>query len=287
MAAPAAIHRHDGEARAVMARVARTFDLATRLLPAKARADVRRLYLVMRTLDDLVDTGSPDAPTRLAAAEAWAAGGPAHGREAELLEDLARRHPALPRDAVADFCAGMRADLAGPAHETDDDLDRYCYRVAGTVGRLMAVVLGVEHASDGAADLAARRLGAAMQRTNILRDVREDAAAGRVYLPATTLAAADVAPGDAAALLGLPGWPVARRIALLTDEIARADADYAAGLAGVGLLRSGGRGVRAAASMYREILRELERDGYGASGRRPVVPRHRKAGLLARVVTGR
>jgi phytoene synthase len=281
VAAPATVARHDGEAQVVMARVARTFDLATRLLPADARTDVRRLYLVLRTLDDLVDHGHPTARSRLAAVEAWSLGAAPVTREADLLDDLAVRHPAFPRDAITDFCAGMRADLAGPAHATDDDLDRYCYRVAGTVGRLMAVILGVEPGPAASADAAARALGGAMQRTNILRDVREDARSGRVYLPATTLARADVAPGDARALLDLPTWPAARRRALLGEEIARADADYAAGLDGVRLLRRGRPAIRAAGAMYRGILRELERDEWGASGRRAVVPRVQKLRLVA------
>lgn len=276
------VERHDDEARLVMARVARTFDLATRLLPADVRLDVRRLYLALRTLDDLVDHGHPAAVSRIAAVEAWAGGSPAVSREAALLEALASRHPALPRDAVVDFCAGMRADLAGPRHATAADLDRYCYRVAGTVGRLMVPLLGVEPGAESDGDAAARAMGAAMQRTNILRDLREDALAGRVYLPDETLAIAGVAPGDAAALLELPAWPRRRRAALLAPEIARAGADYRAGLAGLDCLRRGRPGIRAAAMMYREILREIERDGYGASGRRAVVPRWRKLSLLVR-----
>jgi phytoene synthase len=271
-----------------MARVARTFDLATRLLPGAVRMDVRRLYLVLRTLDDLVDNGSPDADRRLAAVEAWAAGHPgSRPREAEILEveilhDLAARHPDLPRDAVADFCAGMRADLAGPRHATGADLDRYCYEVAGTVGRLMAVLLGVETGRQAEADAAARALGAAMQRTNILRDIREDARLGRVYFPDDALAIVGVAPGDAPALLDLLAWPEDRRRALLAPQVALADADYATGTAGIRRLRQGRRGILAAGAMYREILRELERDEFGASGVRVVVPRIRKV----RVITG-
>ena len=285
-----AVDAHDAEARAVMARVARTFDLATHLLPAGVRRDVRRLYLVLRTLDDLVDAPSPEAGGRLGAVEAWAATGTVRGREAALLEDLAARHPALPRDAVADFCAGMRADLAGPRHATEVDLARYCYRVAGTVGRLMIPILGVAPGREREADAAARALGGAMQRTNILRDLREDAAMGRLYLPDDALAAAGVDPGDrvaaAAAIAALPGWDVARRRALLAPQIALADADYAAGLAGVPWLDNGRRGILAAARMYREILREIERDAWGGSGRRAVVGRARKARHLIAVLAG-
>jgi phytoene synthase len=279
------VEQYDGEARAVMARVARTFDLATRILPADVRTDVRRLYLVLRTLDDLVDHGTPsEAAVRIGAVEAWVDEGRTGSPESELLADLASRHPALPRDAVADFCAGMRADLAGPRHATDADLDLYCYQVAGTVGRLMAPLLGIAPGREAEADTAARALGAAMQRTNILRDLREDAAQGRVYLPDALLADAGLGPGSdpatARAITELPAWPEARRRALLAPEIAIADAAYAAGLAGVDCLMRGRRGIRAAGAMYEEILREIERDRYGASGRRAVVPRHRKLALV-------
>jgi len=283
------------EARATIERVARTFALAARLLPRAVREDVDLLYLVLRTLDDLVDLegardGGPraaDAEARLAAVETWARGeirGPTGSpapapapatRETRILDDLVRRHPALPRDAVADFMAGMRQDLAGPRISTEEELDVYCYRVAGTVGRLMASILG----GDGPdADAAARSLGIAMQRTNIVRDVDEDLANGRVYLPEATLAG----HGITAATLA-----TADRRALLRDAITRADAAYAAGVAGIPLLRHGRRSIRAAAVLYREILRQVERDGLGA--RRPhraVVPRARKAWLVLRTLAG-
>jgi phytoene synthase len=273
------------EARATIERVARTFALAARLLPAGVREDVDLLYLVLRTLDDLVDLegsrdGGPraaDAEVRLAAVEDWAGGSrpPVPTRETRILDDLARRHPALPRDAVADFVAGMRQDIAGPRIGTEADLDAYAYRVAGTVGRLMAAILG---GTGPEADAAARSLGIAMQRTNIVRDVDEDLANGRVYLPAETLARHGIRAEDLA---------TADRRALLRDEIARADAAYEAGMAGIPLLRHGRRSIRAAAVLYREILRQVERDGLGS--RRPhraVVPRGRKAWLLARSLAG-
>ncbi|MCU0484355.1 MAG: phytoene/squalene synthase family protein [Chloroflexi bacterium] len=278
----------DPEATAVMARVARTFNLATSLLPAAVRRDVRRLYLVMRTLDDAVDRGAPDATEQITRVEAWATGAAPDGREAALLDDLATRHPGLPREAVLDFCAGMRADLAGSRPRDDAALDRYCYQVAGTVGRLMTAVLGSRAGCEEQADAAARALGRAMQRTNILRDVTEDARAGRVYLPDQALIAAGLDPATAAARLAdLPSLEPATRRRLLAPQVARADADYEAGIAGIALLRNGQRSILVAARLYREILREVERDGYGGSGRRAVVGRPRKAWvLLGSIIAG-
>lgn len=283
------------EARQTINRVARSFSLAARLLPSQIRNDVELLYLVLRTLDDLVDVdvragGSTRdaAERRIAAIEAWANGETdgtaAASRELLILDDLARRHPDLPRDAVHDFLAGMRADLAGPRIESDEEAAHYCYQVAGTVGRLMASMLGVTHGHEREADRAARALGSAMQRTNILRDIDEDLASGRIYLSAASLRAHNIDPAAASGPASLLG---ADRGELLRDEIARADAEYDEGFNGIRYLTHGGRSIRAAALLYREILRQIERDGYGAlRPHRPVVGRARKATLLARAVIG-
>jgi phytoene synthase len=252
------------EARATTRRVARTFALACRLLPASVRDDVYRLYLVFRTLDDAVDEAQPAAAMRVEAVERWARGGPAESQEARLLSEVDGRHP-LPREALLDFCRGMRDDLAGRTMATEDDLDEYCYRVAGTVGVVMAAVLGTR----APAEREAAALGMAMQRTNILRDVEEDRARGRLYLPERSL--------DRHRLDAPDG-----RERVVRDQIARADALYDEGLAGVARLACGRRAVRAAGVMYREILREIERDGYGRSRRRVVVSRRRKLALAAR-----
>ena len=288
------------EARQTINRVARSFSLAARLLPNQIRNDVELLYLVLRTLDDLVDVdvragGSTRdaAERRIAAAEAWASGdeigasaggAPEASRELLILDDLARRHPDLPRDAVHDFLTGMRADLAGPQIATDEEAAHYCYQVAGTVGRLMASMLGVAPGHEREADRAARALGSAMQRTNILRDIDEDLASGRIYLSAASLRAHNIDPTAASGPASLLG---ADRGELLRDEIARADAEYDEGLNGIRYLTHGGRSIRAAALLYREILRQIEHDGYGARRpHRPVVGRARKAALLARAVIG-
>jgi phytoene synthase len=93
-------------------RVSRTFALVCRLLPRAVRDDVYLLYLVFRTLDDLVDARHPEAAARVAAVAAWAAGRPApRTPEVGILETLTARH-ALHRAAIGDFCAGMRQDLA-------------------------------------------------------------------------------------------------------------------------------------------------------------------------------
>jgi phytoene synthase len=245
--------------------VGRTFALACRLLPRGVREDVYLLYLVFRTLDDLVDAADPRAEARIAAVEAWADRRPARSPETDVLSALDARHR-LPRRALRDFCAGMRDDLSRRPIDTEGELDLYCYRVAGTVGLTLSAVLGVS--DEPRALPAAIALGQAMQRTNILRDIDEDRAHGRCYLARETVERF----GEP-----LPG----RRAALLRDQIARADALYERGMTGIPLLSCGHYAITAAARMYREILREIEREGYGAHPGRAVVPAARKLRLVA------
>ncbi len=253
-------------ARDTTNRVARTFAIACRMLPRDVREDVYRLYLVFRVLDDLVDEGDPRAASRVAAVEAWCLHGTVASEETAILDDLDRRY-VVPRDALLDFCQGMRDDIGGRPILTEDELETYCYRVAGTVGIVMSALLGVRPGANHRP--AAAALGKAMQRTNILRDIDEDLASGRVYVSREAVARfGDPAPG--------------RRAELLRDQIARADALYDEGIAGIAMLMSGRRAIRAAAAMYREILRQIEREGYGERPGRVVVPRPRKLLVAAR-----
>ena len=280
------------EAQATINSVARSFALAARFLPRDVRDDINLLYLALRRLDDLVDLEAPsgsaqraDAQQRLAAIRTWINTGAiadAGGDELAIFVDLQRRTPALPTDAISAFLDGMESDLAGPVMESDADLDLYCYQVAGTVGRLMAALLGVRGGDDAQADHAARALGAAMQRTNILRDIDEDLANGRVYLPATSLRRVGL---DPAAASGPTSLRDGDRRALYMAEIARADAEYEVGVAGIRHLLNGGRSIRVAGHLYREILRQIERDGFGVRRpHRPVVGRVRKAAALLRAM---
>jgi 15-cis-phytoene synthase len=257
------------EARGTTRRVARTFAIACRLLPRDVRDDVYRLYLVFRTLDDLVDDGDPRAAERLTLVEAWCEDDVVASSEAAILADLERRHT-VPRDAMSDFCRGMWTDIANEPMMTEADVDTYCHRVAGTVGIVMSALLGT--VDDAQARPRAAALGRAMQRTNILRDIDEDLECGRTYVARETITR-----------FGGP-WALepGRREGLLRDQIRRADALYNEGIAGIALLRRGRRAIAAAAAMYREILRQIERDGYGARPGRSVVPTSRKLLVAAR-----
>jgi 15-cis-phytoene synthase len=240
-----------------------TFSAGLLLLPAALQADARRLYHVLRTVDDLVDEHHPRAEQRVAAIERWARGEAVDTPETRTLADLARRYP-ISRDALLGFCKGMRHDLAGAVIETESDLELYCQYAGGTVGIMLAGLLGATH-PDGERKMAA--LGAAMQWTNILRDIDEDLAHGRLYIARRTIER-----------FGFP-TPGARED-LLSDQIARADALYEEGLGAIPLLANGRRAMALSAALYREILRQIEREGYGRKPGRATVPAWRRNLLI-------
>src|SRR5262249_24500427 len=109
-------------------------------------------------------------------------------------------------DALQELIEGVRMDVRGTSYETFEELVPYCRHVAGTIGRLCLAIFGLRAALSPEEAVRARtladELGVALQLTNILRDVREDAQNGRIYLPADELAAHGLPDSDPAALAG-------------------------------------------------------------------------------------
>jgi 15-cis-phytoene synthase len=244
---------------------ASTFSAGLQLLPPHLQRDARALYLLLRTIDDLVDERHPEAHDRVTALERWADGASPETPETRTLETLSLRYE-IPPAAVAEFCEGMRHDLAHAPTETEADLERYCHCVAGTVGIMLAGLLGTT-SQESVEKMAT--LGSAMQRTNILRDIDEDLADGRLYIPRTVIERF--------------GFPTpGNREALLRDQIPRADALYEQGMAAIPLLRSGRQAMGLSAVLYREILRQIEREGFGRRPGRAVVPHWRRSVLIAK-----
>lgn len=259
----------------VMARHARSFAPAARLLAVPDRALIARLYALCRTVDDLADTvGGSDVAVRLT-------------RLAASLEDTQSQDP-LAIEARALF-AGRHAGLAAFRHlvETvardtgdtqiadDAALDRYCYGVAGTVGLMVCALFDIEPRWHRAA----ADLGKAMQLTNICRDVLADAETGRRYLPATLCAHSPAAIARAKA--GDPELAADIRAAV-AHLLVRADALYASGRAGLPALPLRLRlAVAAAAQMYSGIGDGLRARQCDPLQGRVYVPAHRKARLAA------
>jgi 15-cis-phytoene synthase len=247
---------------------ASTFYTGVLLLPGDLKADAELLYRVLRTIDDLVDEFNPLAEPRVEAVERWANGQDADTPETRLLTELAARHPLSTR-ALIEFCRGMRHDLDRGVIDTEGALERYCQQVGGAVGALLAGIFGASH-QEGERKLAI--LGRAFQRTHILRDIDEDHAQGRLYIAASTIER-----------FGFP-TPGARE-ELLRDQIARAEQLYEQGREATLLFPRAGKAIALTVALYREILRQIERDGYGRASGRVTVPAWRIR-LLADRCTG-
>jgi 15-cis-phytoene synthase len=270
--------------RQLHARHGRTYYLATLLLPRWKRRHVHALYGFVRYADELVDdlASTLDGPAKAAALHAWGerffAG--LHGAPISdpVLPAVLHTVRAFDLD-VGDFerfLDSMAMDLTIDGYATYQDLCGYMEGSAAVIGTMMAPIL--ESVDPPAAREHARQLGLAFQLTNFIRDVAEDHARGRVYLPAEDLDRFGVARAD------LAGPPASPRVAeLLAFEIQRARAHYRAAEPGIELLAPSSRPcIRVAVALYSGILEEVERAGYQVLDRRVAVPRHRRLRVAGR-----
>jgi len=184
-----------GHCADVVRRANSSFAAAFWMFPREQRRALHAIYAFCRLADDIADDPSVRGDRRrlldrwhTELADAY------RGRAAHpvgvALGDAARRFE-LPEDVFADLLAGVESDLTGEPIEHFEDLRRYCYRVASTVGLLVVRVLGARSAQ--ALDYA-ECMGIAVQLTNVLRDVGDDAASGRIYLAREDLERMRVAP---------------------------------------------------------------------------------------------
>jgi phytoene synthase len=175
----------DVTAATVIQRSSRSFSLASSFLPYEFRTKVWALYAWCRSVDDAVDhaTSPVQADEALRTFEKDLArcqtGEPLSHPASEWIRPLIASGQIDARHA-RELIEGMRMDLEGYRVNTQEDLERYCYHAAGTVGLMMTSLMGV---TDRSAERHAIALGVAMQMTNIARDVHEDAQRGRSYLP--------------------------------------------------------------------------------------------------------
>jgi 15-cis-phytoene synthase len=227
---------------------ARNFSWGIRLLPAPKRTALSAVYALARRIDDIGDGGlAVERKAELLDGEAERlAGPPGDDMVLVALADARERYP-IPEQSLRDLIEGVRMDVVGTSYATFDELVVYCRRVAGSIGRLCVSVFGT---LDGQAEagVLADDLGVALQLTNILRDVREDAERGRTYLPAEDLERFGAPSG---ATVG----------PLVAFEAARAREWYARGLGLIPLLdRRSAACVLAMSGIYRRLLDRIEAD---------------------------
>ena len=257
---------------------AKSFYFCAHFLPREKRRAVYAVYALCRRVDDEVDeAGVRDERGARAAVERWRAeldavygGRPvspdegvtsgAHSPVLVAWRDMLSRYPIAP-ELPLELMRGVLMDTYKKNYETWDELRLYCYRVASTVGLMSSEIFGYRRPETLRY---AEALGLAMQLTNILRDVGEDLALGRVYLPREDLRRFDVTEDD------LRRGEVGDRFrALMRFEIERARALYREAERGVPLLEPDARfTVLLAARLYAAILHEIERADFNIFTRR-------------------
>jgi phytoene synthase len=259
----------------------KSFYLATGFLPKEDRRAIRALYGFCRATDNLVD--DPNA-IQLADLTLWRQKvyTPPTDRDHAVLyawADVRERYnvPVLYGDELIEGC---EMDLIKSRYQNFAELERYCYCVASTVGLMSMHVFGT---ADGVEYEAAKpfaiKLGVALQLTNILRDVGEDAQRGRIYLPREDLDRFRVSEQDI-----LEGCLTENVKALLQFEIERTQSLYAEAWPGIGMLPRKARfSVAVASEVYRGILGKIVDNGFDVFTRRAHLTRSEKIGVLPRV----
>jgi phytoene synthase len=256
-----------------------SFYTAMRILPRAQREAMFEIYSFCRQVDDIADSRGPREERR-AQLDRWRNDIDAiyRGVVVPRMQGLVRavREFGLKHEDFHDVIDGMEMDVLADIRAPDDaTLDAYCNRVASAVGRLSVRVFGMEE-KDGIA--LAHHLGRALQLTNILRDLDEDATLGRLYLPASALQEAGIAATDPASVLASPA--LAKACAKLVD---RAHGHFAE--ADRIMARSARRTVRAPRLMseaYRLILSRLVARGWSHPRGAIHIPRARLAWIILR-----
>lgn len=270
--------------RTSLANGSKTFLAASLVLPRPVRDAACALYAFCRLADDAVDQCADGAiatavgvlRARLAAIYAGSPGDHAADR---ALAAVVRAY-GIARTLPEALIEGFEWDAQGRRFETLDDLHAYAARVAGSVGAMMALLMGVRAPTEVAR---ACDLGVAMQLSNIARDVGEDARMGRLYLPRSWMRDAGIDP-DAWLAAPVHSDALGTVVRRLLDE---ADVLYARVGGGIARLPRACRpGINAARHLYAAIGHEVARRGLDAVSRRAVVPGPRKARILIIATVG-
>jgi len=255
---------------AIARRQGRTFYKASNLLPVEKRRAVRALYAFCRITDDIIDRGGAEPEAALAAwkQRSVVASPLASASSPDNLVVLAwadaRARYRMPTAYAEQLIDGVARDLTTARYASFDELAAYCYGVASTVGLLAMHIIGF---AGREAIPYAVKLGVALQITNILRDVREDWEAGRVYLPQDELAAFGLSDADISkfSTAGFHDEDAAadRWRAFMRFQIERNRQLYSEAAPGIAWLDPAGRfAIAAAAGLYRDILEVIaSRDG--------------------------
>lgn len=262
----------------ITAEHSKSFYFSTAFLPPAKRRAIRAFYAFCRRTDDIVDVAPHHNGDALAQ---WRidARRPASQQQDPVLFAWAhvREQFDVPQRYIEELIDGCEMDLSINRYSTWEQLRRYCYCVASTVGIVSMHIIGLQADADrGRALTLAEDLGVALQLTNILRDVGEDYARGRIYLPQEDLSHFHYSDNDVHRSV-----VDSRFKALMRFEMDRADALYDRGLTGISLLSRDGRlAVAAAAILYRGILGKIHLNDYDVFTRRAYLSQSEKVQRL-------
>ncbi len=268
--------------RQITQQASKTFYWGSTFLPWPKRRAVWAIYAFCRIVDDIVDEAvhaarpvaghlcgstTPEKELsywRQSLERIYTYGGTNDGPVQRAWSDMLADYP-VPLKPALELLDGVAMDLAVTRYMTFDQLYVYCYRVAGTVGLLTSAIFGYQ---DEAALAHAVDLGIALQLTNILRDIGEDARRGRIYLPLEEMARFGYSEGDVMAGVVNDAF-----CELVQYQIARADDYYQRALPGVDLLSPDCRlAVRLSSTLYHRILDHICLNDYNVFTRRASVP---------------
>jgi phytoene synthase len=270
--------------RQITAEYAKTFYLGSLLLSKEKRKAIWAIYAWCRRTDELVDGVKSEYTTPETLAQ-WEqqlellfSGNPVDNLDVALADTV--EHFAIEIQPFRDMIAGQRMDLYRNRYETFEELKLYCYRVAGTVGLITNPIWGIDN-NYSTVPWARQEnvyepreeaisLGIAMQLTNILRDVGEDAQRKRIYLPLEDLRAFNYTEDDL-----FKGVIDDRWRALMRFQIQRARQYYHQAETGIRYLDSR-LPVWAALMLYQGILDAIERNQYDVFSKRAFVPKTEK-----------
>ncbi len=266
----------------VARRQAKNFYPSFLLLPANRRNSMCALYAFMRRTDDLADEPG-EIESKHKALQLWRQdlndameGKPTDWPGGLALGDAVARH-AIPVRHLHEVIDGVAMDLTPRTFVTYEDLRVYCYHVASAVGLCCIHIWGFR-SDGGKAEAMAESCGRALQLTNIIRDVGEDARNGRVYLPDEDLDTFGVTPED---LIAQSTCEPLKR--LLAFEARRAYEEYGCAQPLAKLVDPVGRPVLLTiAGIYRSLLDRIERRNFEVLSERVSVPKWRKAAIVAR-----
>lgn len=254
-----------------------SFYYAFLFLPPEKRQAIHALYAFCREVDDVVDE-CEDPAVAVAKLSWWrqevallesAAGQPQPTHPVMIALKEIRQRFDLPLEYFNEIIDGMAMDLEYSRYPDFKSLSLYCYRVAGVVGLLSAEIFGV---TDRKTLRYATELGTALQLTNIIRDVGEDARRGRIYIPVDELQQFNVPAADI-----MNGRETSEFQALMRFQAERAQGYYTSALEALPAAdRSAQRPGLIMAAVYRTLLEEITQDGFEVLKQRTSLPPLRK-----------